>query len=72
MTPVMNGKRKIMKDKDGFLIKCKNCEWMIINDWEDHDFVCRQFGDRMIGYHMCYGDEHCRYYEPDKKESDDG
>lgn len=57
-----------MRDKNGFLIRCKNCEWMIYNDKEDKDFICQQFGDKTYGYHICYGDENCRYYEPDLKE----
>lgn len=57
-----------MRDKDGFLIRCKHCEWMIYNDKEDKDFICQQFGDKTYGYHICYGDENCRYYEPDSKE----
>ena len=59
-----------MKDKDGFTILCKNCEWRIINNREDHDYVCTRFGDKMIGYHLCFGDDNCRYYEPDVKKGD--
>lgn len=57
------------RDKDGFLIRCKYCEWKIINDRDDQDFVCGKFGDRIIDYHICYANELCRYYEP--KEGDD-
>lgn len=56
-----------MRDNNGFLIHCKHCEWMIINDREDHDFVCRKL-ENWTGYHLCYGDENCRYYDPDVKE----
>lgn len=60
-----------MRDKDGFLIRCKNCEWKIVNNREDQDYVCQKFGSSMISYHVCAGDEHCRYYEPDLKEGRD-
>lgn len=57
-----------MKDKDGFLIRCEHCEWKIINDKEEQDFVCQKFGSSVIDYHICFADENCRYYEP--KEGD--
>lgn len=60
-----------MKDKDGFTIRCKHSEWRIINDQEDQDFVCDRFGTDALGYHMCFGDEFCRYYEPNEG-SDNG
>lgn len=61
-----------MKDKNGFLIRCKHCEWKIINDKEEQDFVCQKFGSSVIDYHICFADEHCRYYEPDVRGDDNG
>ena len=54
-----------MRDKHGFIIPCVNTEWRIIDQRDNHDFVCMRFGDRMSGYHLCHGDENCRYYKPD-------
>ena len=61
-----------MKDKDGFTIQCKNSDWMIVDNFDNHDFVCLKFGCRMTGYHLCYADEHCRHYVPDVKEKEKG
>ena len=59
-----------MRDKDGFLIRCKYCDWMIINDRDDKDFVCQKFPTYNYSAHQCYGDENCKYYEPDIKRGD--
>lgn len=48
---------------------CKYCEWMIINGRDDKDYVCLLYGNRWMGYRHCYGDEKCRYYEPDTKDN---
>ena len=53
-----------MRDEEGFLIPCKHTDWKIVDDQENHDYVCMYFGNGTTGYHMCYGDENCRYYEP--------
>lgn len=54
-----------MKDKDGFTIKCKNSDWKIIDEQDNHDYVCLRFGCAVMKYHVCYADEYCRYYEPE-------
>lgn len=59
-----------MRDKDGFLIQCKHCEWKIIDNQENQDYVCGIFGKQMIGYHVCFADEYCNRYEPDIREDD--
>ena len=59
-----------MRDKNGFLIRCKHCDWMIINDRDDKDFVCQKFPTYNYSSHQCYGDENCKYYEPDIKRGD--
>ena len=53
-----------MRDKNGFLIQCKHSTWEIIDDRDNHDFVCKRefFG----GKHYCIADEHCKYYEPEE------
>ena len=53
-----------MRDKDGFIIKCIESEWMIYNDRDDEDDICRMFG----GYKHCYGDESCPHYRPERRE----
>ena len=52
-----------MKDKDGFIIKCKHTTWQYEND--EPEFVCGIFGRG--GY--CYGDENCPRYEAEGGES---
>lgn len=56
-----------MKDKDGFTVKCIHCDWRIIDARDNKDFVCMKFGDRLSGYHLCYGDENCKYYQTQGK-----
>ena len=59
-----------MKDKDGFTVKCVHSDWKIIDDRDNHDFICLRL--IMSGNHYCYGDELCRYYVPEGQgESDD-
>ena len=58
-----------MKDKDGFAIQCKYSDWKVIDEQWNHDFVCTRFFQG--GTHYCYEDEHCKYYEPVKKEDQD-
>ena len=53
-----------MRDEDGFLIRCKDTEWRIIDARDNHDYVCLRYGDKLSGYHLCYGDEKCKYYRP--------
>ena len=55
-----------MKDKDGFDIRCKFSDWEIIDDRDNHDYVCKKYFS--VGQHLCYCDEHCRDYIPDIKE----
>ena len=57
-----------MKDKDGFTIRCKFSDWMIIDERDNKDFVCMKFPTFNYSAHQCYGDEHCKYYTPDIKE----
>lgn len=51
-----------MKDNDGNDIRCRHSEWRICDNQDNKDYIC----DRpyMTGYHRCYCDEYCRYYEP--------
>lgn len=56
-----------MKDKDGFTIQCINSDWQIVDNRDNKDFVCLMFGDKISGRHLCYGDEHCKYYCPVKQ-----
>ena len=51
-----------MKDKDGFLIRCVHSDWKIIDDHDNHDYVCTKYNT--AGYHVCYCDEYCKDYEP--------
>lgn len=59
-----------MRDNDGFLIRCEHSDWKIIDNRDNKDFVCCVFGDKTSGRHLCYADEHCKFYEPkeDKKQ----
>ena len=57
-----------MKDKDGFTVPCKHTEWRIIDERDNHDFVCMNYGGGITGQYFCYGDEKCKYYKPDVKE----
>ena len=59
-----------MRDKNGLLIRCKHSDWKIIDDAENHDYVCTHFGDKIISYHACYADEYCRFYEPERSDND--
>lgn len=44
---------------------CKNERWEIINDREDHDYICR--GEGNYGWYCSYTDKNkCKYYVPDK------
>ena len=54
-----------MRDKDGFLIKCKYTDWQIIDERDNKDFVC--LNSCMSLNHLCHADERCKYYEPDIK-----
>lgn len=61
-------------DEKGFPIRCKHTEWAVIRDDGAEDIVCTRF--TRTGYHVCDGDENCRYYEPmeggqDGKDKDD-
>ena len=57
-----------MKDKDGFTIKCIYTDWQIYDSQDNKDFMCQMYSGRI----HCYGDDHCKYYEPVRKERDDG
>lgn len=59
-----------MRDKDGFMIKCKDSEWQIIDNMDNKDFVCQRFGDGIHGKHLCFGNEHCKYYEVERRGND--
>ena len=52
-----------MKDKDGFTIQCIHSDWQIYDSRDNKDFICGIFGNRLDGYHHCFGDEHCKYYK---------
>ena len=56
-----------MKDKDGFVIRCKFSDWKIIDERDNKDYVCTKFPTFNYGAHQCYADELCRYYVPDIK-----
>ena len=58
-----------MRDKDGFIIRCKYTEWKIVDNFDNEDDVCTHPEMFTPGYTMrgCYGDERCKYYEPDIK-----
>ena len=60
-----------MRDKDGFLIRCKYSEWQIIDDRDNKDFVCLKFPTYNYKAHQCYADEQCRYYEPIREGAED-
>jgi len=53
-----------MRDKDGFLIKCKHSNWEIYNERDDEDDICHT----IYGIRHCYADEKCKYYEPEIKD----
>ncbi len=55
-----------MRDKDGFIIKCKYSEWEIVDAHDNHDDVCKRFPF----YHnlRCYADERCAHYVPETQE----
>lgn len=57
-----------MRDKDGFLIRCKYSDWQIIDARDNKDFVCLKFPTYNYKAHQCHADENCRYYVPDIKE----
>ena len=52
-----------MKDADGFDIKCIHSDWMIYDDRDNKDFICRKYFTG--GYHHCFCDEHCLDYKPE-------
>jgi len=53
-----------MKDKDGFDIRCIDSEWKIVDSRDNKDYVCTRYGNKMLGYHICYCDENCKDYRP--------
>lgn len=58
-----------MKDKDGFIIRCKYTDWRIVDNFDNEDDVCTHHEVVSPGYTLrCYADEKCPYYEPDIKE----
>ena len=48
---------------------CKYCNWQIIDREDNEDYVCLMYGNKWTGYRLCYGDEKCRYYEPDTEDN---
>lgn len=56
-----------MRDKDGFLVRCKYSEWQIIDARDNKDFICLKFPTFNYSAHLCHADENCRYYEPIKE-----
>lgn len=52
-----------MKDADGFNIRCVHSDWQIIDERDNHDFVCLKYF--LGGKHYCYADDHCKDYKPD-------
>lgn len=59
-----------MRDKDGFIIPCKNSDWRIFDYLGNKSYICMLIGDKGSGYHECFGDENCRYYEPRRLKSE--
>ena len=57
-----------MRDKDGFEIRCIHSDWKIIDNNDNHDYVCLREKGWLTGYHLCYCDEHCKFYLPDIKD----
>ena len=59
-----------MRDKDGFIIKCKYSDWRIVDRYDNKDDVCTCRDIVAPGYILkgCYGDEKCPCYEPKVKE----
>lgn len=55
-----------MRDKDGFEIRCEYSDWKIVDQRDNHDYVCTKY--YAGGLHYCYCDEHCKDYVPVKKE----
>ena len=52
---------------DEFLNRCKWSDWKIIDDFDNHEFVCTYGGG-----HFCYADDKCQHYEPEeRKENND-
>ena len=58
-----------MKDKDGFNIRCIYSDWKIVDQFDNHDFVCTRYFEG--GTHYCFCDEYCRDYTPDVKGEED-
>lgn len=58
-----------MRDKDGFIIKCKYSDWEIVDAQDNHDDVCKFYP--FIGTLRCYADERCAHYKPDIKDEED-
>lgn len=56
-----------MKDKDGFTIKCKHCDWMIFDNFDNKDYMCLQYHNL-----HCYGDDKCKYYIPERRDENVG
>ena len=48
--------------------RCKHSDWKIINDREDKDYVCVRDDSWITGYHLCYCDENCRFYEQESED----
>lgn len=58
-----------MRDKDGFIIKCKHTDWQIVDARDNHDDVCTCIDIVAPGYTLrCYADEKCPCYEPKIRE----
>lgn len=60
-----------MKDEQGFDIRCEHSDWMIVDNRDNKDFVCRRFPTYNYGAHRCYCDENCKDYVPVRRVKND-
>ena len=49
-------------------MSCKWADWKIVDNFDNKDFVCTHPAQYTWGYtsRCCYGNETCKYYEPDR------
>lgn len=58
-----------MKDAEGWDIRCEHSDWMIYDNQDNKDYICRRYAS--VGYHHCYCDDHCKDYIPIRRKQDD-
>ena len=52
-----------MKDEE---VRCIYSDWKIIDNNDNHDYVCVRDNSWLTGAHLCYCDKNCKFYQPNE------